>query len=387
MKRLSFSILFLCVFLPPVLYVFSIKGLETIIQKKWTAALETRLISDPEMLLRGFVKIQDELKENIRDFLSTRHILKWGVTPQIVVRTKTGRTLYPDFSAEAGYSIDRDILQVPSPPDTFQTAQENLKIMEEGLILFLTVEIHNNTWLANTVLLFYILLFSGILYGTYRSRSREAGEISQEALQTVFGALQMAEERSREMAGTEAVLQGEIDKLKAALEETGKKVAETEEVALAEMETLEGKLEESSTLRQKAEQEAARLRQELQEIDSSRKTSSKKQRKKTSTAMKRFRTLYKNLDFHERAIEGFLGLETDLELRAEELIHNLSIDSSRLIVKRKVFARTGTLPVLESEFAYKGRLYWRQREDGKIEVLAIGTKNSQGKDLGYLESL
>jgi len=387
MKRLSFSILFLCVFLPPVLYVFSIKGLETIVRKKWTAELETRLISDPEMLLRGFVKIQDELRENIRGFLSTRHALKWGVVPQIVVRTKAGRTLYPDFSVEAGYSIDRDTFQVPAPPDAFKTAQENLKIMEEGLILFLTIEIHNNTWLANTVLLFYILLFSGILYGTYRSRSREAGEISQEALQTVFGALQMAEERSREMAGKEAVLQGEIDKLKAALEETGKKVAETEEVALTEMENLEGKLDESSALRQKAEEEAARLRQELQEIESSRKTSSKKQQKKTAAAMKRFRTLYKNLDFHERAIEGFLGLETDLELRAEELIHNLSIDSSRLIVKRKVFARTGTLPVLESEFAYKGRLYWRQREDGKIEVLAIGTKNSQGKDLGYLESL
>jgi hypothetical protein len=103
--------------------------------------------------------------------------------------------------------------------------------------------------------------------------------------------------------------------------------------------------------------------------------------------MKRFRTLYKNLEFHDRAVEGFLGLPADLQLRAEELIYNLNEDSSRLTAKRKVFSRPGTLTVLEAEFGYKGRLYWRQRKGGKAEILAIGTKNTQGKDLTYLESL
>jgi hypothetical protein len=56
-------------------------------------------------------------------------------------------------------------------------------------------------------------------------------------------------------------------------------------------------------------------------------------------------------------------------------------------VKRKVFLGKAALTVLESEFAYRGRIYWRRGANGKVEILAVGTKNTQPKDLAHLESL
>jgi hypothetical protein len=86
-------------------------------------------------------------------------------------------------------------------------------------------------------------------------------------------------------------------------------------------------------------------------------------------------------------VEGFVSLQGDLQLRVEEVIHTMNQDSDRLSVKRKVFAKKGALPVFESEFGYRGRIYWKRAEDGKVHVLAIGTKNTQSKDLAYLERL
>ncbi len=174
-------------------------------------------------------------------------------------------------------------------------------------------------------------------------------------------------------------------KLRAELAIAGNNVRATEDEALEEMEAMEEKLQENVALRKKMENEVTHLRQELEHLESSRKATSRKQDKQIKSTMKRFRTLYKNLEFHPRAAEGFLSLQSDLQLRAEELIHVMNEDSSRLTVKRKVFSKKGALPVFGCEFAYRGRIYWKHSPDGKAQILAIGTKNTPAKDLAYLE--
>ena len=153
------------------------------------------------------------------------------------------------------------------------------------------------------------------------------------------------------------------------------------------MEILEENLLENISLREKMEKEVTHLKQELERLQSGDKISLRKQDKQVKASMKRFRTLYKNLEFHTRAVEGFVTLQGDLQLKVEEVIHTMNEDSGRLSVKRKVFAKKGALPEFESEFAYRGRIYWKRAEDGKVHVLAIGTKNTQSKDLAYLERL
>ncbi|NVM20781.1 MAG: hypothetical protein HWN68_03250 [Desulfobacterales bacterium] len=394
MRHLSFRILFLCIFLPPVLYIFSIQALEAVIQEKWTAALETRLISDPIALLEGRISIQDEVRRNIDNYPATRYAVKWGVVYRIVVKTKAGRWLYPQMSPQDYYSFDSGTFHSerdpPDPLEAVRLAKENLKVMEEGIMLSVAVEIQRNTWLANSVLLFYIFVFSFILYRAYLAGARQAEQLylrNQHALDAAYGKLDAAQEHLRDVADKEKAYQHEIKELQSELAVAGNKVRATEDEALAEMEALEEKLHESVALRENIEKEVAELKEELESLESTKKISSRKQDRQIKATTKRFRTLYKNLDFHYRAAEGFVNLQGDLQLRAEELIHNMNEDSARLTVKRKVFSRKGALPAFESEFAYRGRLYWKQGADGKAQILAIGTKNTQTKDLAYLESL
>jgi len=104
-------------------------------------------------------------------------------------------------------------------------------------------------------------------------------------------------------------------------------------------------------------------------------------------AQKRFKTLYKNLIVNDRAVKGFAGLTAELQLKAEEVIHQLNDDSSLVTIKRKVFGKKNRETVLEVIFAYKGRLYFRKSKEHGTEVMAIGTKHTQGKDLGFLDNL
>ena len=385
MKHLSFRILFLCIFLPPVLYIFSIQALEGLISKRWTSDLERRLISDPSALLEGRIDIQDEVKRNIDLYMGTRYVLKLGAIPRIVVKTKTGRRLYPKIIPEALYPFDLDTShgeeKPPGPMEAIRVAKKNLKITEEGISLSVTVRIPRNTWLANSVLVFYIFMFSFLLYRAYRASASEAERMSlrdQQALEAAYSKLTAAQDRLEGVAEEEKSYQKEIEKLRA-------EIRATEDEALEEMEAQEKKLQESVALREKMENEITDIRQELKRLESYRKATSRKQDKQIKNTMKRFETLYKNLEFHPRVAEGFLNLQSDLHLRAEELIHVMNEDSSRLTVKRKVFSKKGDFPVLECEFAYRGRIYWKRRPDGRAQVLAIGTKNTQAKDLAYLK--
>ena len=105
------------------------------------------------------------------------------------------------------------------------------------------------------------------------------------------------------------------------------------------------------------------------------------------TFEKRFKTLYKNLAFHERAIDGFRDFEEDMKLKCEEVIHLLNSEPDKVIIKRKVFGKKNRETVFEVIFSYNGRLYFRKLKDGSIEVLAVGTKNTQDRELEFLDRL
>ena len=77
----------------------------------------------------------------------------------------------------------------------------------------------------------------------------------------------------------------------------------------------------------------------------------------------------------------------EMGLKAEELIHQLNADAALVPVKRKVFTKKGNTTAFEVTFAYNGRLYFRKSKDNRVEILTIGTKNTQQKDLTYIDSL
>jgi hypothetical protein len=376
------------------LYLSTLQGLEIYFQKKWAAELPKVFISDSKPLMEGRISIEEEIRKKINGYLTSKHILKWGILVRVVVKTGTGRWLYPSFGQGSPYVLGGDTSPSEKPESTptnmHQVAENNWKIMQEGIRFGLTVKIPKETWLANGILAFYIIVFSFLLYHAYRKTAREAQHMkisNQQALESANERLMIAQQRLQDISVREKNYHQEIARLKNDLDSASDRVRETENEALTEMEQLENKLHDSISTKEDLELEVVHLKEELERIEASRKVPAKKQRKQIISTSKRFKTLYKNIEIQQRAVEGFLNLGSDLQLRAEELIHNMNVDSSKLAVKRKIFSKKGAATTFECEFAYRGRVYWRPVAGTKTEILAIGTKNSQTKDLAYLENL
>ena len=152
---------------------------------------------------------------------------------------------------------------------------------------------------------------------------------------------------------------------------------------LEEMEDLESGLKHQRANREELENEVEDLRSELERLKQKGEKRGKK-KKSSENIAKRLRLLYKNLEFSERAITGFVGLTPEFQLKGEEVIHQLNENDELISIRRKVFGKGGKINVLEVDFAYSGRLYFQKNAQSRIHVLAIGTKNSQNQDLAYI---
>jgi hypothetical protein len=363
-----------------------VQGLEIIIQKRWSAKLSRIIVADTKSLLKGQISFESQLHKNVQEFLLSRKLIPWGVRPEISIITRTGRVLYPVMIFEPSHGE----MVGPLTLSPEAVAARNLKILNEGFLVRFGVDIPHNTWVANSVLLFYLFLVSALLARVYVARTREAERLSRlnaEALeraraelarsQEILGQLKTEEKSYREHA---ELLHSELHKAKDRLESA-------EQDAITEMEILEKRLKESTAQREAMEQEVLGLREEVTRLTISSERFEKKREKRVQGLIKRLSILYKNVQFHEKAVQGFQELQEDMQLKAEETIHALNEECSKVPVKRKVFSGKTALSVVESEFAHRGRMYWRRGGNGKVEILVIGTKNTQGRDLAHLETL
>ena len=150
------------------------------------------------------------------------------------------------------------------------------------------------------------------------------------------------------------------------------------------MERLEGGLEAQKKIREKREKEVDTLTEEIDKLRSHL-NKPKKKKQIIDKKMKRFRVLYKNLVITERAIEGFLSLTDEFQLKAEEIIHRLNENDANIGIRRKVFGKGGKMNILETDFSYSGRIYFQRDSRSKTKIVTIGTKKSQNQDLAFLE--
>jgi hypothetical protein len=216
-------------------------------------------------------------------------------------------------------------------------AAENFGLMNEGVVITAETKFEHNRLLSNGILLFCILLSLGILYAHFR----------------------LADKKTK-------------------IEDLQKR---------QEIEALEGKLSENLSLQSTQMAEIGRLSDTIQGDEKGRQKDHRKRIKASDSVKKRFNALYKNISVHDRAIGGFVELNEEMKIKAEEVIHRLNEDPAMVTIKRKVFGRKGQQTVLEVIFAYKGRLYFRKTKERRVEVLAIGTKNTQARELEFLARL
>ena len=383
MRFFSIKILILCILLPPVLYLLTVMVLERQVQERFTRQIEEVCTGDPQRLLDGSLRLENALETNINRYLAASFLARHGFAVRVSVTTRTGKLLYPSplEPPEPGHAgLD--------PPR--QVAVENFALLNEGLTVHVEAHLENNRLISNAVLGGYVLAALAVLLLHYRAAGRQMSRVERERrgeLDRLVQREQHSAARLSELQVERERLQAEFERLTRAMEGERARAERNEDDLIAEIESLENKLNENLGDQSSREAEIQALSEKIALLEKDQRREDKGRQKTAAAIEKRFATLYKNILVNARAVDGFIDLNEELRLKAEEIIHQLNADSDLVAVKRKVFGRKNRETVLEVVFAYKGRLYFRKREDRRVEVVAIGTKNTQERELQFLSSL
>jgi hypothetical protein len=384
MKHFSIKMLLIGVFLPPLCYITTMQALETYFQRQEAARLDQILVQirNNEALYEGRYTVKEELNRKIEEYLSQGLEFRLGVSPHILVKTTDDRMLYPSQ------------FQVDEKPDDFsgvpvedlssaQVGAENYNILNQGLVPSVHVDVKQNSWLSNGILVFYIFLYLLMGYrviGRHIRKTRLQEKGQDRVIERLCVQLDKAENGLREIKLREVDYLERISRLKKERENLSEDIDEL----LDEMQDLEAGLKTHGKLKENMKSEVLELREDLDRLRGKIAKPATKE-KESNTVQKRFKVLYKKLFFTDRAIEGFLSLTGEFRLKAEEVIHRLNEDASRVSVKRKVFSRGGKAQILETKFSYSGRIYFQRGPQLKTVIVVIGTKNTQEHDLAYIE--
>lgn len=368
--------------LAPLLYVYTLHWVERHFTAKVQAEIEGWAIGDGGALLAGSLSLQDALKRNIGAYLAGRFWLRHGLEVQVTVVTRTGRLLYP-----GAYEAISEAVQTPDPREV---ASENYALLNDGLVFTTNLHLRQPSLIANTVLGAYLALAVLLVLGAYRaflSRLRTGEKEKAEAIEKLSETSRGLEERLHALDSERKRLELEFERVRSDLLKEKASAIKNEDEMLEEIERLEGLLRENTRMQQAQQAELAAERERIEAFEKERAREEEKRLKESEAAMKRFNALYKNLAISGRAVEGFVALPEEQRIKAEEVIHQLNEDPAQVPVKRKVFSgKKSRDTVIEVDFAYSGRLYFRHTGERGVEVIAIGNKNTQARDMAFVKS-
>ena len=275
--------------------------------------------------------------------------------------------------------------------------------MNDGLTVSVDVKVQHNSWLTNSILILYLFSSILLLYWHYKKRDREwvaTRENEKRRIELLSRKLDESENTMEELSRKEKDYINKVEKFKRdkddlesdvvhlmdEIEIQKKKSLEIDEI-LDEMEKLEEDARKNMALKEEKEREISQLREEINQLKMIEEQGAKKRKKDIDSVEKRFTVIYKNLIFNKKALEGYIHLTQDFQLKAEEIIHRLNQDDSLVNIKRKYFSKRGKLHIFETIFSYSGRIYFKKRDDKKIEIITIGTKNTQEQDITFIEAM
>jgi outer membrane murein-binding lipoprotein Lpp len=386
MKNFPYKILIICILLPPICYILSLQVLETYFQRHESAVLKEILIRNNNALYEGRYTVKEEIYNNIGEYLSHPLKFRLGVRVNLLVKTADDRILYPTQWKETG-ELRGDVRFGQGEPESLnyvEVAAENFRILNEGIIPSVEIEIRKDSLLANGILLAYVLFSFLFLQRIIKIRLKEAREQERRHEILVSNYSEQLQGAKKKLEQIESKESEYIRKIHHLGEDKNNLSRDVDEL-IGEMEKLEAGLNAQRSMKEAMELETFRLNEELERLRE--KVRGPKKRKKPDITSKRFRVLYKNLVFSDRAVEGFNSLIDEFQLKAEEVIHKLNQDESLVPVKRKVFGKGGKTSVLEADFSYSGRIYFQRNSHSKIRIVSIGTKNTQEQDLAYIDGM
>lgn len=406
MKYFPLKTVLFCILVIPLLFTATLTHLEQYLNISYKYKIENHIAAHINELLDGSITIYNAVDKNIRNFLETDMLVKiLHLQPDIKVMVKGGSLIYSkcgiegidstkndtfwnsdDVLKDTQKSNNSDIANYNEQVHRIDTIRQNKKIMDTGLEVRVSMAIRENPLLSNLILLIY-MGFSLLIFGYFYKKaiSKVITDDFQRG-ETIARLVKYEKEyldKLETLKTERELLAQKLTEAKAYHQEERRIASIAEEELVDEIVQLEKRLDENISLQKEKEQEIENLKSQLEKVE--RRKGSSKKRKSIDVIEKRFGNLYKNIEMNRKTLTGLLDLDDDMQIKAEEVIHQLNDDPSGVTVKRKVFAgkknKTASFEVL---FAYNGRLYFRNLEGNRIEILIVGTKNTQDKDMEFL---
>lgn len=395
----SFRVLYVAFFAFVLLDYFSVRAAEFLLRRHFRSVVAESIRVDPT---RGalYSQIQHRIDENVRGSIWVR---VWGLRVSVLVMAADGVTpLYLGGRA------------IPPPPTT--DAASALREAERLLpaTADVSVSLPQDSLLANALLVGYAAILLAALFQYNRALARGEAERLAVAVAARDATAERAAGIERELdavrsrlAEVEPIEEGQAEEIEALqrertslqskLAELGRREAALRSAAArssdleAERRSLEEMLDEALRDVGRRDEEIQKLQLKLagaSSAASAQNAGGSGRVREADQLGKRLRTLYKNLEIDDRAIDDLVGLrDGDMKLKAEEAMKRLSDEPDTAAIRRKVGGLPPHLSIFELGFAGKGRIYYTRGEVRRHRVLAIGAKNSQKADLEYLSRL
>ncbi len=385
MKYFPLKIALACFLLTPIFYILTLNVFQQYANDSYFKKVQNIFIGDTTRLLEGRETIEKQISQNIYTFLELDWMLQHiGLDLKISVTTKKGKFIYPTF-----INADAFLNNFEGNDDFGQIAKQNFDILNQGLAVNVQIDLSHGSNIANLILVVCFSLALLVFLIFYKMGSLKSAH-ERKLKKMMIAGLQEEEQNLKQiLAKLEKERQGlfaNIKSLNGKYQEDKQKLKANEEELFDEIESLEEQLEAYADHRQKKEEEIAQLKSKIEKYE--RRKNSKNKRNEFDFVLKRFNVLYKNIQMNRRAISGLLSLNEDQQIKAEETVLMLDQNPDQITIKRKVFSgKKHKTTCLEVLFAYNGRLYYKKNENSKIDVVVIGTKNSQIKDMEYLHNL
>ena len=384
MKFFPLKIAILCLIFTPFLYILSLNLSQQYIDKYYLQNLQNIIIGDSKPLLNGTIHIEEQIANNIGAYLRQDFMVQHvGLDLSIQVATGNGKIIYPLYS-----NMDFLTTEFHKESNTEAIANKNFEVLNNELTITVRVNLSHGSKMANLILLLYSVLSLMIFFVFYRKGSLKAYRNRQSEQELIKNLKEKDHSHQQILEGLKHERQElfeNIQVLNTKYQVNKNKTKINENEMFEEILSLEEQLNTFIELKKSRENEIDELKSTIEKYE--RRKGSKIKRNEFDFLTKLFSVLYKNIEINRKALTGLLNLTEDQQIKAEEIIHQLDQNPEQIIIKRKVFSgKKHKTTCLEVLFAYNGRLYFRKQEN-LIEVVVIGTKNTQTKDMEFLHSL
>jgi hypothetical protein len=386
----SFRFTYLAIFIFLAAYAFTIEGLGGLMNQHFETAIREAANVDPSegpVIARIHEGIDTALRESwwIRFGGIQVRTVAWAADGQTVLYAGVRPVAPPDLPAElADATLLPVTLDVHVTVPLSSVAANAILIVYAGLLV-ITLFVYTRTLTRREKTRL------GEVVATRDAIAERALEIETE-LETVRGRLARIEPEKEVSADEIRALEDERARLTAKLADLELR----EESLRARSSRIQGLEEERQTLEEFLDEAVRELGQKDEEIRSLERRIKKVRRssearesvRETETLARRLRTLYKNLEFDDRAVADLVRYRDEaMKLKAEEALKRLSDEAENVVVRRKVGGLPPHLSIFELGFAGKGRVYYTKGRQRRRRILAMGAKNTQKVDLEYLSRL